>query len=51
MNIEIVRNFLLWCTIINFGMILVWFLFFVLSHNWTYSLHSRWFRLTTSLME
>ena len=51
MNIESVRNFLLWCTIINFGMILVWFLFFVLSHNWTYSLHSRWFRLTTSLME
>ncbi len=45
MNIEIVRNFLLWCTVINYGMILVWFLFFMLAHNRMYSLHSRWFRL------
>jgi hypothetical protein len=46
MNIEIVRNFLLWCTVINYGMILVWFLVFMLAHNWMYSLHGRWFRLT-----
>ena len=46
MNLEILRNFLLWCTLINYVMILVWFLFFVLAHNWMYSFHGRWFRLT-----
>lgn len=46
MNIVIVRDFLLWCTIINYCVILIWFLFFMLAHNGMYSLHSRWFRLT-----
>ena len=34
MNIEIVRRFFLWCTIINDGILLVWFLFFMLAHDW-----------------
>ena len=25
---------------------LVWFLFFVLAHDWMYLLHGRWFRLS-----
>jgi hypothetical protein len=27
MNIEVVRRVLLWCTVINYGILLVWFLF------------------------
>ncbi len=46
MKIELLKNFLLWCTILNYGVILVWFSLFVLAHNWMYSLHGRWFRLT-----
>jgi hypothetical protein len=46
MNIEIVRNFILWCIAINYGVILVWFIFFKFVHNWIYRFHGRWFRLT-----
>jgi hypothetical protein len=30
MNIETIRRVLLWCTIINYGILLVWFLVFML---------------------
>jgi hypothetical protein len=46
MSIEVTRNFLLWCTIINYGILLVWFLFFALAHDWMQRLHGRWFRLS-----
>jgi hypothetical protein len=37
---------LLWCAVINYGILFVWFLFFVLAHDWMYLLHSRWFHLS-----
>jgi hypothetical protein len=46
MTIEAVRRVLLWCTIINYGILLVWFLFFMLGHDWMYRLHGRWFPLS-----
>ena len=45
MSIELARNFLLWNTIINYGILLVWFLVFVLAHDQLRHLHGRWFRL------
>ena len=46
MNIEILRKALLWCAIINYAILLLWFLFFVLAHDWIYLLHGRWFRFS-----
>lgn len=46
MNIETTRNFLLWCTVINYGVLLVWFLFFAFAHDWIQRLHGRWFHLS-----
>ena len=46
MNIEMVRRALLWCAVINYGILLFWFLFFILAHDWMYVLHSRWFHLS-----
>jgi hypothetical protein len=46
MNIELTRNFLLWCTVINYGILLMWFLVFTLAHDWMRRLHGRWFRLS-----
>ena len=40
------RNALLWCAIINYGILLVWFLAFILAHDWMYLFHSKWFRLS-----
>jgi hypothetical protein len=47
MSIEVRRNFFLWCTVINYGMLLVWFLFFVFAHDWIQRIHGRWFRLSS----
>jgi hypothetical protein len=46
MKIEFARDFLLWSTIINYGILLVWFLAFVFAHDWMRRLHGTWFRLT-----
>ena len=46
MSIEIVLKALLWCAVINYGILLVWFLFFILAHDWMYLFHGRWFRLS-----
>ena len=46
MNIEITRDVLLWCTVINYGVLLLWFLVFIFAHDWMHRFHGRWFRLT-----
>jgi len=46
MGIAIARDVLLWCAVINYGVLLVWFLFFLLAHDWVYRLHGRWFHLS-----
>ena len=51
MNIETARPALLWCAVINYGILLVWFLFFMLGHDWMYRLHSRWFHLSVEQFE
>ena len=46
MIIEVTRNFLLWCTVINYGVLLLWFLVFVFAHDRILHIHGRWFRLS-----
>ena len=46
MSFESVRRALLWCALLNYGILVVWFLFFMLAHDWMYLLHSRWFRIS-----
>lgn len=46
MSIEATRDILFWCTVINYGVLLVWFLFFSLAHDTMYRLHAQWFRLS-----
>jgi hypothetical protein len=38
-------HLLIWCTVINYAMLLIWFGVFVFAHDWLYRLHSRWFKL------
>jgi hypothetical protein len=45
MPIETVREFFMWCTVINYGVVLCWFLIFSLAHEWMHRLHNRWFCL------
>jgi len=46
MTIDMVRDTLLWCFIINTGLLLWWFMFFTLAHDWIYKFHGKWFKLT-----
>ncbi len=39
------KEVLLWCTGINYGILLVWFGTFALAHDWMYLMHTRWFQL------
>ena len=46
MSIEIGHDYLLWCTDLNYGILIVWVLFFLLAYDWMYSFHGRWFHLS-----
>tara|TARA_B100000315_G_scaffold246593_1_gene274067 strand:- start:5018 stop:5266 length:249 start_codon:yes stop_codon:yes gene_type:complete len=43
MTIEFIREVLGWCTVINFGILLWWFLWVRLAHDWVYHLQKKWF--------
>jgi hypothetical protein len=45
MSIEFIRHVLLWSTVINYGILLVWFVVFLFAHGWLRHVHGRWFRL------
>ncbi len=46
MSVEILRNFLFWCVVINYGLLIIGFLIITLAHDSLYRLYSRWFCLS-----
>jgi len=46
MTLEIIRDALAWCTVINWVLLLWWLLFFIVAHDWMYRFHSKWFKST-----
>lgn len=46
MNASELTGFFLWCTLLNYGVLIVWFLAFCLGRRWLYGLHSRWFTVS-----
>jgi hypothetical protein len=48
MNQHLLSEFLLWCTILNYLVLLSWFAVFSLAHEWLLNLLGRWFRLTAA---
>ncbi len=46
MTIEILSAVLGWATLINMGVLTLWFLLIVFAHDWVYQLHSEWFTLS-----
>lgn len=51
MNPNEARDFLLWCAGMNYAVLLVWFVIFVLAHDWMYALHTRWFKLSAEVFD
>ena len=46
MDIDTLRSFLGWCSVINIGLLLWWWGWFVFGHEFIFKMHTRWFRLT-----
>jgi hypothetical protein len=46
MTLEVIRAALGWCTLINWGILLFWWAFISLSHDWVYGVHSKWFKIS-----
>lgn len=46
MAIEVVRDALAWCAVINIVLLLWWLLFFSVAHDWTYKFHNKWFDIS-----
>ena len=43
MDIEVLRAFLGWCTVLNGACLLMGFLFIALAGDWVYRMHSKWY--------
>ena len=46
MAVETIREVLGWCSVINFGLLLLWWIFLMLAHDFVYRFHGKWFNLT-----
>lgn len=51
MTLEMIRSALAWCTVINIGLLILWFLFFKFAHDWTFRYHTRWYRLSVETFD
>jgi len=40
LNLE---EFLLWCTVINYSILMLWFFMFIMAKDLIYKIHTRWF--------
>ena len=46
-----IRQVLLWCTVLNYAILLIWAGAFVFAHDWMYRLHCRWFKLSVETFD
>ncbi|MCJ0762927.1 DUF6868 family protein [Variovorax terrae] len=46
MTLQSARDFLLWCLVLNYAILLLWFIAFRFAHAWLFEWHGRWFRLS-----
>ena len=46
MTVDVVRNALLWCSVINIALLLWWFLLILTARRLIYRIHGRWFKMS-----
>jgi hypothetical protein len=47
MNIEILSNFLFWCAVVNYSILIVWFAAFSLARERIYAIHGKWYPISS----
>lgn len=51
MDLSTLRDLLVWSLVVNYAILLVWFVMFSLAHDTVYRLHTRWFRLSREMFD
>ncbi len=46
MPLETVRAMLGWCSVINIGVLIFWFLMLAFAHDWAYRVHRKLFKIS-----
>jgi hypothetical protein len=46
-----IKDVLLWCAVLNYVVLIIWFLFFVFARDWMYTMHGRWFKLSAETFD
>jgi hypothetical protein len=46
MTAEILKDFFMWCSIINIAFLIIMWLLFWLGRSWIYRIHTKWFKLS-----
>lgn len=51
MDLDFWRQFLLYSLLINYGILVLWFLLIVFARNWVKGIHGRWFQLSDTTFD
>ena len=46
LNLAALQTILVWSLVVNYAILLLWFVVLILAHDWVYRLHGRWFRMS-----
>jgi hypothetical protein len=46
MELEMIRKFFAWCSVINMALLLWWSMWMLFAHDWVYRIHSKWFKMS-----
>lgn len=46
MTLDVAREVLGWCTVINYSLVFLWFVLLAFAREWMYRLHGDWFTLS-----
>ena len=47
MNIEILSKFLFWCAVVNYVILIIWFVVFVFARERIYKIHGKWYPISS----
>jgi len=50
-TIHEIKNILLWCVVLNYLVLFIWFGVFIFVHDSMYQLHSRWFKISVEFFD
>ncbi|MBI9020444.1 MAG: hypothetical protein JEZ10_04225 [Verrucomicrobia bacterium] len=46
MTVQTLREFFMWCSIINFSLLMITFAMCAFAADWIYKMHSKWFSIS-----